>query len=59
MREPFREFNPQKSQEDEEQNKSMLEKAHEMVAKALGGGSRGKLLLWVLDGADITTGASD
>jgi hypothetical protein len=42
----FREFSQQKSQEDEEQSKSMMEKAHEMVSKALGGGSRGKLPLW-------------
>lgn len=31
----------------------MLERAHEMVAKALGGGSRGKLLLWGMDSADV------
>lgn len=36
----------------------MLEKAHEVVAKALGMSSRGKLLLWIPDGADIETGSS-
>lgn len=38
MRDQFKES----SQESAEKGKSMLDSAHEMVAKALGGGSRGQ-----------------
>jgi hypothetical protein len=43
MRDRFGEPSPQAPGEAEVQGKSMLEKSHELVAKALGGGSRGKL----------------
>lgn len=45
VRDRFGEVGPQPSGEDEDQGKLMLEKAHEVVAKALGGSSGGKLLL--------------
>lgn len=58
IRDRFGEVSPQPYREDEDQGRSMLEKAHEVVAKALGMSSRGKLLLWIPDGADIETGSS-
>lgn len=46
MRHQFRELSPRDSAQDvAEKGKSALERAHETVARALGGGSRGGLRL--------------